>query len=117
MTDKTQPKKRGPKPGMKYMRKSSLTIIRDEKTVSVDLEKLKTQDHLYRAEVRNYGTVFDQVNETSDLETVLSFCKRYYNQEDNCAVVFFVDNKQVKYLSYIKLMKDFFPEFRKQCLY
>lgn len=117
MTDKIQPKKRGPKPGMKYMRKSSLTIIRDEKTVSVDLEKLKTQDHLYRAEVRNYGTVFDQVNETSDLETVLSFCKRHYNQEDNCAVVFFIDDKQVKYLSYIKLMKDFFPEFRKQCLY
>lgn len=111
-----QPKKKGPKPETKYKRRTSSTIIKDEKTVSVDLDTFKTQSHKYRAEVRNYGTVFDQVNETTDLETVLSFCKKYYNQEKYCAVVLFIDDKQVKYLSYIKLMKDFFPDLRKICL-
>lgn len=77
------------------------------------LEDLKKQKHLYRAEVRPYGHVFDQIDETTDLETALSFCKNYFGQEFQCAVVFYIDNKEIRYLHYISIMKEQFPELRR----
>lgn len=71
----------------------------------------------FRAEVRNYGQIIDQVEETTDLESVLSFCKKYFNQEEYCAVVFFVNNEEVIYIDYIRIMKEFFPGLEKECLY
>lgn len=120
LTEKTkqQRKKTGSKPEIKYDKKTKtdqdkiMNFSSSLKTNStaVDLRTLKNTAHKYRAEVRTYGQTFDQINETSDLKAVLSFCKQYYGKEDSYAVLLFVDNEQVKYISYLNLMKEYFPE-------
>ena len=93
-------RKRAHKTGTKHKERHRLTLE----------EISNPQSHnKFRAEVRNYGQIIDQVEETTDLESVLSFCKKYFNQEEYCAVVLFVNNKEVIYIDYICIMKEFFP--------
>lgn len=95
------------------------TVTKTKERHRLTLEEISNpQSHnKFRAEVRNYGQIIDQVEETTDLESVLSFCKKYFNQEEYCAVVLFVNNEEVIYIDYIRIMKEFFPELEKECLY
>lgn len=116
ITKQKQTKKRDSKPGNTYKKRTTTDSARnsDNKRFSkIGLKKLKSQEHTYRAEARSYGQVFDKVDEITDLETVLSFCKKFYGQEFQCAVVLFIDNEEVRYFDYIDLMKKQYPELRR----
>lgn len=76
--------------------------------INVNARSLMLGKHKYRVEIRVLGEVTNSLEETFDLEEALSFCRVYFNHEDKCAVLFFVDNKRVRYSSYVELMKYYF---------